>query len=167
MSLSRTQHNRSFWKAPRTKILFYYFSPSYKLIKFCRDGDHSLPPSTSMKRRAQALIFFVGYALKPEGCPSSEGESISAVIARLTTLATLTGGNIDEISEAARSSIHRLLSGMSVANFIESVESSLKSGDAKVNCIPLQGSYNSSFGDDLRFKQVLWSCLAANCPMLL
>ena len=166
MSLSRTQHNRSFWKAPRTKILFYYFSP-YKLIKFCRDGDHSLPPSTSMKRRAQALIFFVGYALKPEGCPSSEGESISAVIARLTTLATLTGGNIDEISEAARSSIHRLLSGMSVANFIESVESSLKSGDAKVNCIPLQGSYNSSFGDDLRFKQVLWSCLAANCPMLL
>ena len=90
-----------------------------------------------MKRRAQALILFVGYALKPEASPS-EGESISAVIAHLTTLATLTGGettdtNIDEISEAARSSIHRLLSGMSVAIFIESVVSMLKSGDAKVN----------------------------------
>ena len=126
-----------------------------------------------MKRRAQALIVFVGYALKPEESPSSEGESISAVIARLTTLATLTGGttdtNIDEISEAARSSIHRLLSGMSVANFIESVESMLKSGDAKVNYILLQVSYtsNSSFRDDFRFKKVLWSFLAANYPMLL
>ena len=91
-----------------------------------------------MKRRAQALILFVGYALKPKVSPSSEGESISTVIGHLTTLATLTGGettdtNIDEISEAARSSIHRLLSGMSVAIFIESVESMLKSGDAKVN----------------------------------
>ena len=90
-----------------------------------------------MKRRAQALILFVGYALKPEAS-LSEGESISAVIAHLTTLATLTGGettdmNIDEISEAARSSIHRLLSDMSVAIFIESVVSMLKSGDAKVN----------------------------------
>ena len=108
-----------------------------QLIKICRDGDHSLPPSTNMKRHAQALIIFVGYALKPKLSPSSEEESISAVIAHLTTLATLTGGettdtNIDEISEAARSSMYRLLSGMSVANFIESVESMLKSGDTKV-----------------------------------
>jgi U3 small nucleolar RNA-associated protein 10 len=115
------------------------FFPSFMhLIKFCRDGDHSLPPSTNMKRRAQALILFVGYALKPRVSPSSEEEPISAVIAHLTTLATLTGEetidtNIDEISEAARSSIHRLLSGMSVAIFIESVESMLKSGDAKVD----------------------------------
>lgn len=103
-----------------------------------------------MKRHAQALILFVGYALKPKASPSSKEESISAVIAHLTTLATLTGGettdtNIDEISEAARSSMYRLLSGMSVANFIESVESMLKSGDAKVICILLPGSYNASF----------------------
>ena len=115
-----------------------FFPPSCKLINSCRDGDHSLPPLTSMKRRAQALIVFVGYALKPKVSPSSEGESISAVIAHLTTLATLTAGettdtNFDEIGEAARSSIHRLLSGMSVAIFIESVESMLKSGNAKVN----------------------------------
>ena len=91
-----------------------------------------------MKRRAQALILFVGYALKPSVSPSSDEESITIVIAHLTTLATLTGKRkptdpkIDEISEAARSSMHRLLSGMSVANFIQSVESMLKSGDAKV-----------------------------------
>ena len=114
------------------------FSSFMQINQICRDGDHSLPPSTSMKRRAQALILFVGYALKPEVSPSSEGEPISVVIAHLTTLAALTGGettdtNVDEISEAARSSIHRLLSGMPVAIFIESVESMLKSGDAKVN----------------------------------
>ena len=103
------------------------------LINFHRDGDHSLPPSTNMKRRAQALILFVGYALKPR-VSSSEEESISAVIAHLIALATLTGGKtkVDEISEASRSSMNKLISGMSVANFMESVESMLKSGDVKV-----------------------------------
>ena len=130
------------------KTQLFLFPSIIQINQFCRDGDHSLPPSTSMKRRAQALILFVGYALKPEISPSSEGESISAVITHLTTLATLTGGettdtNIDEISEAARSSMHRLLSGMSVAIFIESVVSMLKSGDAKVNRILLLGSYNA------------------------
>ena len=113
------------------------FSFSFmQLINFHRDGDHSLPPSTNMKRRAQALILFVGYALKPRTSPSSE-ESISPAIAHLITLATMTGGKttdtkVDEISEAAHSSMHRLLSGTSVANFLECVESMLKSGDAKV-----------------------------------
>lgn len=109
-----------------------------RLTNCRRDGDHSLSPSTIMKRRAQALILFVGYALKPRASPSSKGEPISTVIAHLTTLATLTGGKstdtkIDEISEAARSSLYRLLSGMSAANFIQCVESMLNSGDAKVS----------------------------------
>jgi len=107
------------------------------LTNFRRDGDHSLPPSTNMKRRAQALILFVGHALKPRVPPSLEDESISTLIAHLITLATLTGEKtndtkVDEISEAARWSMNRLLSGMSVVNFMESVESMLMSGDAKV-----------------------------------
>ena len=90
-----------------------------------------------MKRRAQALILFVGYALKPIASVSTEEESISTVIAHLIRLATLTGGKtndtkIDEISEAARSSMNKLLSDMSVTNFMESVGSMLKSGDARV-----------------------------------
>jgi U3 small nucleolar RNA-associated protein 10 len=113
------------------------FSFSFmQLINFHRDGDHSLPPSTNMKRRAQALILFVGYALKPRTSPSSE-EEFSTAIAHLITLATVTGGKttdtkVNEISEAAHSSMHRLLSGTSVANFLECVESMLKSGNAKV-----------------------------------
>lgn len=115
------------------KHSFFFFM---LLISFHRDGDHSLPPSTNMKRRAQALILFVGYALKPR-VSSSEEESINAVIAYLIALATLTGGKtndtkVDEISEASRSSMNKLISGMSVANFMESVESMLKSGDVKV-----------------------------------
>ncbi|KAF8797612.1 hypothetical protein BYT27DRAFT_7204423 [Phlegmacium glaucopus] len=107
------------------------------------DGDHSLAPSTNMKRRAQALILFVGYALKPRTSPSSEEEPISTVMAPLITLATLTGGKtndtkVDEISEAARLSMNRLLSGMSVANFMESVESMLKSGDVKIQAGALE-----------------------------
>lgn len=133
MWLTQTQFNRFFWKAPRKKIVvFCPFIP----LNSRRDGDHSLPPSTNMKRRAQALIIFVGYALKPRASPSSE-ESINTVMAQLTTLATLRAGNptdakVDEISEAARSSLHRLLSDMSVTNFIDSVESMLNSKDAKV-----------------------------------
>lgn len=93
-----------------------------------------------MKRRAQALVIFVGYALKPKPSTSPATEdvaSISSIISQLITLAILPEGmttdtKIEDISEAARSTMSRLLSGMSVVDFSEAVQSMLNSGDAKV-----------------------------------
>ncbi|KAF9480276.1 hypothetical protein BDN70DRAFT_905831 [Pholiota conissans] len=103
------------------------------------EGDHSASSSAILRRRAQALVIFIGYALKPKAAAiSSENEtSISTVIAQLISLAVLPGGftaetKIEEIAEAARSSLNMLLSSMSVGKFMESVQTMLDSGDVKV-----------------------------------
>ncbi|KAF4611649.1 hypothetical protein D9613_003824 [Agrocybe pediades] len=104
------------------------------------DGDHSASSSTILRRRAQALIVLVGYALKPRSAAVGGGDanvSISSVIAQLITLATLPEGTttetrLQDVSEAARSTMNRLLTGMSVVDFIEAVQAMLESGDLKV-----------------------------------
>ncbi|KAF8154101.1 hypothetical protein B0H34DRAFT_800000 [Crassisporium funariophilum] len=110
------------------------------------DGDHSNSSSTNLKRRAHALILFVGYALKPRNSTAAslqEDMSLSTVIANLISLATFPGGQsnetkIDEVVDAARSSMNRLLSSMSVINFIQSVKAMLESGDDKVQAGALE-----------------------------
>ncbi len=91
------------------------------------------------KRRAQALIIFVGFALKPKTVFSAakDSEAISEVVAQLIAFAA--GPRVDspeakpdDISEAARESLNRLLSSMSVIDFLNSVEIILLSGDDKV-----------------------------------
>lgn len=59
------------------------------------------------------------------------------MISQLITLATLPDGassetKIEEISDAARSTLNKLISGMSVVDFSESVQSMLQSGNVKV-----------------------------------
>ncbi|KDR78387.1 hypothetical protein GALMADRAFT_245550 [Galerina marginata CBS 339.88] len=109
------------------------------------DGDHSASSSTVLRRRAQALIIFVGHAFKPKTSTltSEDGASISSVIAQLIALATLPDGTssemkIDEISEAARSTLNKLLRGMSVMDFGNSVQTMLGSGDLKVQAGALE-----------------------------
>jgi len=98
--------------------------------------------ATLLKRRAQALILFVGYALKGRqpgavsGSVSTE-DTLSQVVASLISLSSVQGGsttetNLDSITEAARSSIDRLLKSMSATDFIESVEAVLPTPDVKV-----------------------------------
>lgn len=104
------------------------------------DGDHSISSSTILRRRAQALIVFVGYAFKPKTTTPAllhNEISISSVISQLITLAILPEGvsnetKIGDVSEAARSTLNRLLSGISVVDFSEAVQSMLDSGDVKV-----------------------------------
>lgn len=104
------------------------------------DADHLASSSTILRRRAQALITFIGYAIKstPQSAQSSEDSSISSVVSNLLTLATLkdvgksADTKVDEISQAARNSISRLLESMSAVTFIDSVLAILEQGDAKV-----------------------------------
>ena len=81
------------------------------------------------------MIIFVGLAFKPNK-PGKEGQSpISPLVAQLMALATVDtnySAKLDDILEAARSSLNRLLSTMSVFDFIESVQSILLSEDVKV-----------------------------------
>jgi len=108
---------------------------SQKLTLCDRDGEHTVSPSTVLKRRAQALIIFVGLAMK-SNMPGKEGQSpVSALVAQLIALAavdTNSSAKLDDILKAARSSLNELLSTMSVIDFIESVQSILLLEDVRV-----------------------------------
>lgn len=106
----------------------------------CRDDEHATSASTILRRRAQALLVFVGYALKPsasESGSSSHDEHMSQLVMALITLATLQEGTgadakVEDISVAARSSLNRALGVMSVMDFMKAVLSMIESSDKKV-----------------------------------
>ncbi|KAJ7146113.1 hypothetical protein C8R44DRAFT_600928 [Mycena epipterygia] len=112
------------------------------LLDTSPDDDQLQPSAAAFKRRAQALVVFVGYAMKM--APSTavqvtvpEGGSMSNLVSLLIALATARGGStpdtrVDDISQAARASLNKALGCMSVVDFIDAVLSILKSGDSRV-----------------------------------
>jgi U3 small nucleolar RNA-associated protein 10 len=130
----QAQYNQLLWKECRVFLLFVC-SDLAKLTLSNSDAEHSIPPLTMLKRRAQALIIFVGLAIKPKKT-SKEGQNpISHLVAQLIALAaanTDPSAKLDDTSDAARSSLNRLLNNMSVIDFVESVQSILLSEDVKV-----------------------------------
>lgn len=59
---------------------------------------------------------------------------------------------VEEITEAARASMNKLLSLMSVLDFIDAVHSMLRSGDTMVHLVPQIGCPNLRNLLDLNFK---------------
>ncbi|PPR01672.1 hypothetical protein CVT24_001501 [Panaeolus cyanescens] len=103
------------------------------------EGDHAASLSTILRRRAQSLISFVGFGCKAKSIstPLPGDASMSSVISRLITLAitpsgTTTDTKTEDVAEAARTSLNNIIGGMSVVDFMESVQTMLQSGDVKV-----------------------------------
>jgi hypothetical protein len=97
-----------------------------------------------------------------------EDGSMNNLVSLLIALATARGGSspdtrIDDISQAARTSLTKALSCMSAVDFIDAVLSILKSGDSRVcflvsYCPPAPDSF-------CRFKAEPWISLANVCTM--
>ncbi|KAJ6554556.1 armadillo-type protein [Mycena capillaripes] len=112
------------------------------LLDTSPDDDQLQPSSAAFKRRAQALVVFVGYAMKMS--PSSaapvtvpEDGAMSNLVSLLIALATARGGSspntrIEDVSQAARISLSKALGCMSAVDFIDAVLSILQSGDSRV-----------------------------------
>lgn len=94
------------------------------------------------RRRAQALIIFVGHAMQSP-LPSNlsiaapVGGTIDDLVLLLVQMATSRGGstagsNVDHLSKAAQSTISRTLGVMPATDFIRAVLTMLKSGDEMV-----------------------------------
>ncbi|KAF9468309.1 hypothetical protein BDZ94DRAFT_1246474 [Collybia nuda] len=104
------------------------------------DDDHAASISTALKRRAQALLMFIGHSLKPttsESRSPSYEENMGQLVTALISLATLQEGagvetKIGDICIAARSTINQVLGVMSVIDFVKAVQSMIKSGDEKI-----------------------------------
>ncbi|KAF8064012.1 hypothetical protein FPV67DRAFT_198389 [Lyophyllum atratum] len=99
-------------------------------------------PSTAsrvtLRRRALALIIFVGNALKhPTPGSTASEEELGHLVAALISLATLDiginpEGKVEEICQAARASLNKALSVMAAADFINGVLSMAQSGESLV-----------------------------------
>jgi U3 small nucleolar RNA-associated protein 10 len=94
-----------------------------------------------LKRRAQALIIFVGHALQTSSTKhrgdSPTGEAISDLVSLLVHMATLHGGstpesNIDYISSAAQFTMSQSLSAIPATDFISAVLITLESNEKRV-----------------------------------
>ncbi|KAJ7178741.1 armadillo-type protein [Mycena crocata] len=112
------------------------------LLDTSPDDDQLQPSAAAFKRRAQALVLFVGHAMKSpahggDEITVPEGGAMSNLVSLLIAVATARGGStpdtrVEEVSKAARVSLRKALSCMSAVDFIEAVLSILKFGDSQV-----------------------------------
>ncbi|GLB44223.1 putative U3 small nucleolar RNA-associated protein 10 [Lyophyllum shimeji] len=102
------------------------------------DEEPASASATTLRRRAQALIIFVGNALKaPTPGSTASEEELSQLVAALISLATLDTGTIaegkgGEICQAARATLNRALSVMAATDFVNGILSMMQSGDVLV-----------------------------------
>ncbi|KAF8889071.1 hypothetical protein BD779DRAFT_1714897 [Infundibulicybe gibba] len=100
------------------------------------DDDHSSTLVTTLRRRAQSLVLFVGYALKASSTNVSSlaSESMGELVSALISLATLKGGSttetkIGEIVKTTHTAMAQAMKIMSVSDLIGSVLQMLESDD--------------------------------------
>ncbi|KAG7447396.1 uncharacterized protein BT62DRAFT_967377 [Guyanagaster necrorhizus] len=96
--------------------------------------EHSVSPLTAFKRRAQAIIGFVGFATKSTTGSSTD---ISAFVSLLVLLATLPSGQgsdarMEDVNKASRVSLAQVLKVMSAIDFLNSVIAILESSEQAV-----------------------------------
>ena len=104
-----------------------------------RDDEHT-PPSTLFKRRAQALVVLVEYALRSSSPPLptdsiSEGGGVADLVALLIDIATLHSSlnAEDTLSQAARSCLGQGVSVMSAVDFVGALLVMLESEEDQVS----------------------------------
>ncbi|KAJ7222324.1 hypothetical protein GGX14DRAFT_663256 [Mycena pura] len=109
------------------------------LLDAASDDDQLLPSAAAFKRRAQALVVFVGHAMKiftssPTPVAIPEGGATSNLVSLLIALVATQGSGSEtrseDISQTARNSLSKALGCMSAIDFIDAALSILKSGDA-------------------------------------
>ncbi|KAJ7756261.1 hypothetical protein B0H16DRAFT_696293 [Mycena metata] len=112
------------------------------LLDTSPDEDQLQPSAAAFKRRAQALVVFVGFAMKMAPPAAAhvdvpEEGATSNLVSLLIALATARGGStpdtrVEEVSQAARTSLRKALNCMSAVDFVDAVLSILQSGDSRV-----------------------------------
>jgi U3 small nucleolar RNA-associated protein 10 len=129
----------------------------------CSDDEHSARSSSIIKRRAQALIIFVGYAITPT--PSSEvsgaDNETTELISLLLELTTTEGENITDVMSVAQQVTSRVMNAVGAADFLNGALVMLQSDDARVG---LHSSLCDSFLPLTQIKAGALEILAERIP---
>ncbi|KAK0476138.1 hypothetical protein IW261DRAFT_1643515 [Armillaria novae-zelandiae] len=96
--------------------------------------EHSVSPTTAFRRRAQAILTFVGFAAK--STPGSSA-SINTFVSLLVLMATLPSGQgsdtrMEDVNKASRLSLAQALKVMSAVDFLNSAIAMLESSEQTV-----------------------------------
>ncbi|KAK1226193.1 snoRNA-binding rRNA-processing protein utp10 [Marasmius sp. AFHP31] len=106
--------------------------------------ESSISPVILCKRRAQAIITFVGHSAKSFASSENMADSnLSVLVSILISLATIKSGptpesKIDDINKSARSAMDRVLSLVPARDFIDAAMSMLEAGDQLVKAGALE-----------------------------
>ncbi|KAF5351352.1 hypothetical protein D9758_008071 [Tetrapyrgos nigripes] len=94
--------------------------------------EHSVSPSALYKRRSQAIVIFVGQAAKTFSSKESNnaGGELSDLVSILLKLSRNPDSKVNDIVKASRSCLTKVMSVMSVLDFIDAVLLMLSSKDA-------------------------------------
>ncbi|TFK71529.1 hypothetical protein BDN72DRAFT_432062 [Pluteus cervinus] len=101
-----------------------------------REEEHSASPAVHLKRVSQALIIFVGHALRTSpnssqplrGAPGM-GELVASLIELATLGTSLSDGKLEDITQAARLALNHALCVMSAMDFLKAIASMLQSSE--------------------------------------
>ena len=104
------------------------------LMHHFSDDEHSARSSSVIKRRAQALIMFVGYAITPT--PSTEvsrgDNDATELISLLVDLTTAEGENIADVVSVTQQATSKVMNAISAADFLDGTIVMLQSDDTRV-----------------------------------
>ncbi|KAJ8583913.1 hypothetical protein M405DRAFT_936925 [Rhizopogon salebrosus TDB-379] len=109
-------------------------------LDYLHDDEHSARSSSIIKRRAQALIIFVGYAITPT--PSSEvsgaDNETTELISLLLELTTTEGENITDVMSVAQQVTSRVMNAVGAADFLNGALVMLQSDDTRIKAGALE-----------------------------
>ncbi|OJA15136.1 hypothetical protein AZE42_07566 [Rhizopogon vesiculosus] len=109
-------------------------------LDYLHDDEHSARSSSIIKRRAQALIMFVGYAITPT--PSTEvsraDNQTTELISLLIHLTTTEGENIADVVSVTQQATSKVMNAIGAADFLNGALVMLQSDDTRIKAGALE-----------------------------
>ncbi|KAG2130333.1 hypothetical protein DEU56DRAFT_815464 [Suillus clintonianus] len=109
-------------------------------LDYAHDDEHSAKSSSIMKRRAQALIMFVGYAITPTPSTDiSKGDNATTeLISLLADLATTEGDNVADIVSVTQKATSKVMNAIGAADFLNGALVMLQSDETRIKAGALE-----------------------------
>ncbi|OAX34660.1 hypothetical protein K503DRAFT_428951 [Rhizopogon vinicolor AM-OR11-026] len=109
-------------------------------LDYLHDDEHSARSSSIIKRRAQALIMFVGYAITP--APSTEvskaDNQTTELISLLIDLTTTEGENIADVVSVTQQATSKVMNAIGAADLLNGALVMLQSDDTRIKAGALE-----------------------------
>ncbi|KAG1775600.1 hypothetical protein EV702DRAFT_421745 [Suillus placidus] len=130
------------WEAKRLiRNIAFSDEAGATFLDYVHDDEHSARSSSIIKRRAQALIMFVGYAITPTPSTDiSRGDNATTeLVSLLVDLATIEGdSNISDIVSVTQQTTSKVMNAIGAADFLNGALVMLQSDETRIKAGALE-----------------------------